>query len=149
VLRQALSAIGSSGLGRRDMAVRSAWDAIMWWERRRIPFNAIVGAAGVLTGVSMTMLLLLFALVFHIPWDIPDPPIFVGFGVLLYGFAANVCYTLGWVTELLVRAVSPTRADRYALRAFTSGIALSVGLTLLPILPWTVILTMSATQHSR
>jgi hypothetical protein len=148
VPRRTLQWISTSALGRRERA-DSAWQAIRWWEARRVPFNAIVGFAGVFTGLAMVTLLFVFVALFKIPWDIPDPPIFVVFGIALYGIMANVCYTLGWVAELCVRAVRPTKSDRFASLAFRAGILGSVALTLSPLLPWLILLANAARQAGR
>ncbi len=138
--------VGSTRLGRREPPAESAWRAILWWEARRISFNAIVGATGLVTGLAMAALLLGFAAGFRIPWDYPDPPILVVFMALAYGLMANVCYTLGWIAELGVRIVRPDRSDRFASSAFASGVVFSVALTLSPLIPWLVILVVAARQ---
>ena len=148
MLRRIVRWISTSRLGRREPAA-SAWRAIVWWEVRRIPFNLIVGATGVLTGFAMTALLFTFVALFRIPWDLPDPPIFVVFGVLLYGIMANLCYTLGWMTELGVRLLRPTQSDAFASLAFALGVAFSVVVTLLPLVPWLAILFFAAAQGPR
>ena len=65
-------------------------------------------------------------------FDLPDPPLFAVFGVILYGIAANVCFTGGWLTELAVRKVWPDEADRFATFSFSLGLIFSVLLTLSP-----------------
>jgi hypothetical protein len=39
----------TSVLCRRDFPVATTKDLIGWWEARRVPFNLIVGTAGILT----------------------------------------------------------------------------------------------------
>jgi len=66
------------------------------------------------------------------PIGLPDPPAFALLGALLYGILANVCYTGGWVTELLVAKVWSVDTSRFGPIAFTLGTAFSVLLTLMP-----------------
>mgnify|MGYP001415126652 CR=1 FL=1 len=74
---------------------RSPFAVIAWWERRRLVYNISVGAAGLW---SLGALVLLN----------PGPRSAMAdfgmlIGVAMYGLAANACYTLGWVTDLLLR----------------------------------------------
>src|SRR5258708_22728075 len=74
-----------------------AWDAIIWWEKRRIPFNLIVLVAGV---ASLLVVGLIGSRLVRPGEDIEEP-LGILFGVVGYAVAANLCYSLGWVTELL------------------------------------------------
>jgi hypothetical protein len=143
-LRNPVTAIRTSALGRRAEASRSAWQSVLWWETRRIPFNVVVGLTGVFTAVAMACVLLGVAAAFGVPWDFPDPPLLVVVGVLLYGVAANVCYTAGWMSELVVRRVWPERSDAFAERAFAIGVLASICVTLSPIIVWVALLIGSA-----
>ena len=53
--------------------------------------------------------------------------------VLLYGFMANVCYTLGWVTELAWAKDDPAKSQDFRVRAFRAGLIFSIALTTAPI----------------
>jgi hypothetical protein len=114
------------------MPADSARDTIGWWEARRIPFNLIVGSVGILTCVIVAVVGLGSEMLFHSEFALPDPPLFVLFGVVIYGIFANACYTGGWVTELIVRRIWPREADRFATLSFSLGIVFSVVLTLAP-----------------
>jgi hypothetical protein len=98
---------------------------VQWWESRRMAFNAAVGAAGLLTLATFTLVSALPPMNADIvvPWE----------PVALYAVAANVCYTLGPVLDLIVcrRWGSAYAAVGPAL--FRYGFAFSIGLTLLPI----------------
>lgn len=103
---------------------RGPLQVIGWWARRRLLYNVGVGAAGVLTlvvGVAVGVL--------PLPGTMPGELI----GVLVYGFVANVCYSMGPVADLVLRRILGIRAPDIAPVLFRYGFVFSVGLTLLPI----------------
>src|SRR5262245_16274736 len=114
-----------SRLFARRIPVQGAWAAVKWWELRRVPYNFIVGLAGI-TGGSVSLALALAAerRGIEVPW--PDPPLFVIAFVVLYGIAANICFTGGWISELLARRIWGTRADAYGEISFCFGTVFSV-----------------------
>jgi hypothetical protein len=63
---------------------------------------------------------------------VPDPPLFAVFAVVIYAVMANVCYTGGWVAELVIRKAWPEQADRFATLSLALGVVLAVLLTLSP-----------------
>jgi hypothetical protein len=132
VIVRLLRLVSSSALGRRDKPLESDWQVIGWWEIRRIPFNLIVGAAGIATSIGLLSIGLASDLLFGVPIGIPDPPLFAVIAVILYAVAANVCYTGGWIAELLVRRAWPEESNQFAPLTFTLGLAFAVVVTLLP-----------------
>jgi hypothetical protein len=60
------------------------------------------------------------------------PPLLAILGILIYGVMADVCFTGGWLAELVVRKISPREADRFAASSFSYGLAFSLLLTLSP-----------------
>ena len=105
---------------------------ILWWERRRLPFNIIVGATGILT---CTLLLVGEMLAEKIFGDEVGggSPILAVFGVFAYGIMANICYTGGWISELVAKYIWKEQAQNLGKIAFALGIVFSVLLTLLPV----------------
>ncbi|HSM06007.1 MAG TPA: hypothetical protein VK858_15425 [Longimicrobiales bacterium] len=107
-------------------APREPMAILRWWERRRVPYNVAVGAAGMF---SLTVVSVVQALP---PFSSPVvPPLG---GILVFGILANVCYCLGPLTELAAgaiwgRTVLPTGPTLYRM-----GLTFSVGLALLPTL---------------
>ena len=101
-------------------------DVIQWWERRRLPFNIAVGAAGL---VSLSSIAVLGAIG-------PDPHGTIGpplVAVFVYGAVANVAYTSGWVLELLLlRPLFGRRSGTVGATLFRYGLAFSVGISAIP-----------------
>jgi hypothetical protein len=107
-------------------APRTPLAILRWWERRRLPYNIAVGAAGLF---SLTVVGIVQTLPpFSSPVGIPVA------GVLVFAVLANVCYCLGPAVELALgaiwgRTVLPTGPALYRM-----GLTFSVGLALLPTL---------------
>jgi hypothetical protein len=104
------------------------WDAIVWWELRRIPYNMLMLVVGVLSLLSI----LFMGKYFVRPGE--DVIELVGMisGAVVYGLLANIAYTLGWVTELLWSWGDTERTEPMRSLIFWTGIAFSVAVTLLP-----------------
>jgi hypothetical protein len=71
----------SSTLCRRDVPPTSAREAIGWWESRRIPFNLIVGSAGILSCIIVGIVGLGSEILFGSEFGLPDPPLFALIGI--------------------------------------------------------------------
>ncbi len=105
------------------------FEVIVWWEVRRVPYNVIIGAAGAIS------LLLFFA---FITWSgelKPGEDAVEPMALLLAPLAANVCYTAGWIGELmllLVRRHSPVVGPLL----FVAGTVFSLAVVLLPAALW-------------
>jgi hypothetical protein len=101
---------------------------ILWWEIRRILFNLALLVVGVSSIAGMELIM---------DRVIPKgedaiEPLALLFGVVMYAFMANVCYTLGWIVELRMRRVDPANARQRGRRFFKLGFAGSCLLTTLP-----------------
>ncbi len=110
----------------------SAGHAIIWWEMRRGVFNLVVGVAGAFTWLLLGVLGEIYSHWLDSPLGLGDEPVFTLFVVLAYGIGANVCYTVGWIGELIIQRLWPDRAGAYAEMSFTLGLMFSVLLTLSP-----------------
>jgi hypothetical protein len=95
---------------------------------RRIPFNAVVLVAGIIAIVVIELIGGHYA---H-PGEDVEEPIGIIFGSIVYGIAANLAYTLGWIGELLWSGGDTSKTEHMRGRVFKIGLAFSVGLTLLP-----------------
>jgi hypothetical protein len=109
----------------------SAGQVIHWWEIRRIPYNIIVGTAGLIT----CAVAIIAGFIVEAHGDdaiLPDPPIFAVVVIVLYGMAANVGYTAGWIFELVARKWWLADSAAFGRLSFIFGIIGSVILTLIP-----------------
>jgi hypothetical protein len=107
------------------MGMKRPWDAVAWWEIRRIPFNPLILAVGLVSGL---IFVLVGERVFEPRRDLGSPLI----AVVLYALAANLCYTLGWVSELLWAWGDTAQTERMRPKVFRLGLVFSAILTLLP-----------------
>jgi hypothetical protein len=119
-------------LFRRDPVDLAPWQVVLWWEARRLPFNLVVGATGAVTSAVMLVTAVVCEKLIGESIGMPDPPVLILFAIGAYAGAANVCYTGGWVAELLALKVWGERARSFGEIAFGLGVAFSVLLTLLP-----------------
>lgn len=103
---------------------RSAPALLAWWERRRLAFNAIVGA----TGLFSLLVIRLFAWLPPISSPRDVPWLFVA----AYALAANMCYTLGFAIEWAFDRWLGTGAPPIGGILFRQGVIFACGLTLLP-----------------
>jgi len=108
--------------------MKPALVVLLWWERRRIVFNLVVLAAGI---VTVATVLLVGSRLVDPGEDVVEPVALVA-AVLVYAFLANACYCLGWVTELLWAGGDPSRTAPLRARVFRLGLWFSVAVTLLP-----------------
>ncbi|HUE76921.1 MAG TPA: hypothetical protein VMM83_03190 [Longimicrobiales bacterium] len=108
-------------------ARRTTGSIIRWWEARRPVYNLIMGGAGLLSSAAFTVITSLP------PQPHPDgfPPLPV---IVVFGLAANVCYTLGPMVELALEGVLGRRLLPVGPTLFRMGLTFSVGLALLPVL---------------
>jgi len=60
-------------------------------------------------------------------------PIVLALGAVVYGIAANLCYTFGWIVELIGRKTDERRARLRAEKLFLAGLWFSCLLTTLPL----------------
>lgn len=115
-------------------ASRTAPAIIGWWERRRLAYNASVGAAGLVSLGTVTI----FATVTGGEGLFPE----ILIASAVFGVMANLCYCLGPATELLFeklwgRGVLPTGPLLYRM-----GLTFSVGLALFPALLGVMVMTV-------
>jgi len=107
-------------------ARRTVGSIIGWWEKRRLAYNVAVGTAGV---VSTGFASLFAILPPNSQWGFPPLMAFLIFGVM-----ANVCYSFGPATEILIQKIWGDRILPTGPALYRMGLTFSVGLALFPAL---------------
>ena len=104
----------------------SAGAVIDWWESRRPIYNIAVGATGLVTLGVVNVLFAVPPSPQPVPWTLNVA------GALIYGVAANVCYSAGWAAELALRRWIVDDSGALGAALFRYGFAFSIGLTIFP-----------------
>lgn len=107
---------------------RTPLSSLRWWESRRLFYNKVVGATGLVTLAGVSLLSLLP------PHPTPMSPLPMLVAAAVYGVLANGCYSAGWLLDLLARKVWGRQAPDLGPILFRQGLIFSVGLTLFPLL---------------
>jgi hypothetical protein len=82
------------------------WRTILWWEARRLPYNALLG---LLSCVALPVFLLAISRSGELkPGEDAAEPL----ALLAAPVLANIAYTFGWATELAVNGVRGSDARR-------------------------------------
>lgn len=116
----------------RAPAPGNTWQVISWWEARRIPYNLLVGVMGIVTCGLVVVTAVVTDHYLHEPIGLPNPPVIALLVTILYGIMANICFTGGWVAEILVRKIWPQDGNAFGKISFALGLVFSIALTLLP-----------------
>lgn len=104
------------------------WDCIIWWEKRRPYFNALLLVAGI---VAIAIVELVGDRLVKPGEDIEEPFGLI-IGAVAFAIGANVCYSLRWVTELLWSGGDTSKTESLRPRIFRMGVWFSVAVTFLP-----------------
>lgn len=124
--------IRTNTLFRRESQGLPPWEVIGWWESRRPAYNLIVGIAGLITILFGILSCVAAAILCGKPFPLPDPPVAVVILPVMYGIAANIGYTAGWIVELVIARLWKNRWPEFATVTLAVGLLFSVLLTLLP-----------------
>jgi hypothetical protein len=111
---------------RGSWGLESPVEVMAWWERRRLTYNAVVGAAGVATLTAVNVLVALGP-----GGRAPGLPPFAV--IVAYATAANLAFTGGWIAELSLRRHFGRRTGTLGAALFRYGFVFAAGVTLLPI----------------
>jgi hypothetical protein len=111
-----------------DHPALTAWQILLWWEKRRLLYNALLLIIGVLALIIFEVLM---EKAIPLGQD-AEEPFGLFLGVAAYAIMANVCYTLGWFIELASRDADPFAARRRAKWMYRTGLIFSCVLTTAP-----------------
>ena len=105
----------------------SGWDAFWWWEARRIPFNLLMGAYG-LVGLCVFWWALQSSGHLAPGEDAVEP-----LAVMAAPIAVNALYTLGWLVEVPARVFMPRLSPETGPSLLKAGV--TIGLILISVPP--------------
>jgi hypothetical protein len=106
---------------------RTPVSLLSWWESRRLLYNGVVGATGLVTLAGVAFFTALPGGPGGVDlWELVIP-------IVAYGLLANLCYSLGWMIEMVARWLWGTDAPDLGPFLFREGLFFSVGVTLLPL----------------
>jgi hypothetical protein len=101
---------------------RSFGNVLAWWEIRRFIYNGVLATAGITS--------LAISAIYVKGWfDFISPPLFPAF---FYFFGGNLCYTGGWIIELISKNLFGKDTRRFAALALKLGIAFSIFVAFTP-----------------
>ena len=98
---------------------------ILWWELRRILYNALLVVFGI---ISLTAL----SFIIKDLWSFFSPPLFFLIGVISFVVIANIFYTSGWVFQLLTTKWKNDFINRIKPKLFIYGLIFSFIVVLMP-----------------
>ena len=107
---------------------RSFFQIIIWWELRRILYNIIVLFAGIL---SIIIMLTVASGRVHLE---PGEDFYEPIMIPIFAFLCNMCYTLGWLTEIFIKC-----SLIYGPKMFKRGLYFSLFWVFLPTAIWVII----------
>ena len=99
-------------------AERTVGKIVRWWEKRRLAYNAVLAGCG--TGTLLMALLTLNA-----PSEVLRALVVPGVPIMVM---ANLCYTLGWMTEGLLHRMWGRGLRPVGPALFRAGLTLAVGI---------------------
>ena len=114
----------------RQKDAASIWEALYWWELRRIPYNLLILATGIAC---------LAAIEAQQTWFVSPGKQFVledvrpvAVVILLFALGANVCFTFGWTTEVFIKLIWGCPTKRFAEISYTIGLLIAFLATVVP-----------------
>jgi hypothetical protein len=111
-------------------------DVIVWWEVRRIPYNLIVGLAGI---VSLPLYFLFLCLADGIkPGEDAIEPMALIVAPIVIPIVINIAYTAGWMVELILYIVRRKYSPAIGPALLVLGLSFSLFVIFFPSVVWCV-----------
>lgn len=107
---------------------RSIIQIILWWEVRRLLYNVIVLIAGIISIIVMVT-----AASEHVHLQ-PGEDFYEPIMIPIFASLCNLCYTLGWLTEIFIK-----RSSSYGPKMFKLGLYFTLFWVFLPTTIWIII----------
>lgn len=101
---------------------------IVWWEKRRLYFNLLVLATGT---VSVVLAEVIGGRLIPLGEDLVEPLMLLA-GAIAYVAAANLFYSMGWVTEIVWSNGNPDAFAELRPKVLRQGMIFSFCLTIAP-----------------
>jgi len=106
---------------------------IIWWEKRRIPYNLFIGVIGAIS-------LILFFVFVDLANELKQgedavEPIALFFAPIVI----NICYTIGWIVETIINSIRRKNDRSIGSKLMKIGMVFSVVVLLIPSTTWFVI----------
>jgi len=109
---------------------RSLGQIILWWGKRRIIYNLLVGLAGFIS------LLLFFYFITKSGELKPGEDAIEPLALLMAPIFINIGYTLGWVVEVILRIFQRNRFQRVSCGLMKAGLLFSLAVVIFPSVYW-------------
>jgi hypothetical protein len=104
--------------------------SIVWWEKRRVPVNALIFVYGIVC-------LVIFCAAINGSHVLqPGKDAIEPIAIILAPIAFNICYTFGWLVEAPARAVAPGLTPKLGPRLLLAGLIFSLCIISLPAVFW-------------
>jgi len=108
----------------------SGWSTVVWWEKRRLAYNLLVGAWGLVCLVAFFAALCASGAL-HRGEDAVEPVALIFFFILI-----KVAHTPGWIVEVPLRWLAPGALPCLGPWPFLAGTALTMWVVSLPVVYW-------------
>ena len=106
---------------------------IIWWEKRRIPYNIIIGIIGAIS------LILFFVFIESANELKSGEDAIEPIALLIAPIAINICYTSGWIVETIINSIRRKKDKPIGPKLMKIGMVFSIVVLLIPSTTWFVI----------
>lgn len=115
-------------------AARNPRAILLWWERRRLAYNLIVGGVGAVAATYLGVASFL----------LPGGPEVIPIRAFLaVGLAANLCYSFGAVVEIAVLKIFGRGVLPVGPALYRAGLTFSLGLPMIPVVVVTIAVVLT------